>query len=981
MPSMSTPDPLPSKHYNRPGLRSLMYRVDTHASFLQRMFSQLARRMSSQLSKDPLSNILKTRSEDDTGIALLDAWAIVADVFTFYQERIVNEGFLRTSTERRSVLELARAIGYELHPGVAASAFVAFKVEEPETFKKTRVVTVPKGTKIQSIPQQGQMPQTFETSSEFTASYEWNALRPRLTKSCIPGVGMEKLISSSNTFTSNQPHAPKIGVHDWAVFGQVLTAQGMPVSNRRVRVFDRDRKYDDLLGDTQTDAAGNFAVIYHERDFSETNENLPELYVMVEDTDGKILYSSRNQVRYRPGRSEFFGIILTGQPVENKVKSDLYRGPLYLAGTSVKLKPADLLLLIYTQPAGQIGIPARIQNVMVDREHGHTRVELITEFPIPENINPEQFNVLAFRTHLGFFGCHAPNYKSLPDGAVFKNNPYPYDWDANGWEVWKDPNTNNYHADADIYMERDVSGIINGDWLVIQTTSGHMRVYRTTSIFEASRHGFGLSTKVSGLKLAGQGGVGLENNYVDKPIDFKIRDSIVYLQGEMLQLAEMPIEEPLGKGVTSLMLDQNQEVSTLQAEQLVVLSGERQDIPGEISQEVLTLDGPAIYTGSFPILNFHKPLQYSYILNTVRINANVIRATHGETMREVLGSGDGSKINQRFTLKRLPLTYVSAPTADGAQSTLEVRANNVLWDEVPSLHGLTSGKKAYEIKIEDDGTTSVMFGDGKSGARLPSGQENVHATYRTGIGPNGEVDANTLSLLQTRPQGIRSVTNPLPASGAAAPDGIEQARVKAPLRVLAMDRLVSLKDYEYFAGTFAGIGKVQAVALRNGKTRLAHLTIAGIDGDDIAINSNLYRSLLKAIHSHRDPLQPVWIDSYQRRFFDLIAKVSIDSQYQVEFVLEAIRLELVRTFSFEQRTFGQPVTAAEVITLIQRMPGVIAVDLDHLDFTELPKNPPSPPQPILQVRMGIWDANAKQSRPAELLTINPNGISLQRMAL
>jgi len=50
----------------------------------------------------------------------LDGWATVADVLTFYQERIANESYLRTAIERRSLLELARKIGYELRPGIAA---------------------------------------------------------------------------------------------------------------------------------------------------------------------------------------------------------------------------------------------------------------------------------------------------------------------------------------------------------------------------------------------------------------------------------------------------------------------------------------------------------------------------------------------------------------------------------------------------------------------------------------------------------------------------------------------------------------------------------------------------------------------------------------------------------------------------------------------------------------------------------------------
>ena len=61
---------------------------------------------------------------------LTDAWAAALDVLTFYQERIANESYLRTATERLSVLHLARLIGYELRPGVAASTSLAFTLDE-----------------------------------------------------------------------------------------------------------------------------------------------------------------------------------------------------------------------------------------------------------------------------------------------------------------------------------------------------------------------------------------------------------------------------------------------------------------------------------------------------------------------------------------------------------------------------------------------------------------------------------------------------------------------------------------------------------------------------------------------------------------------------------------------------------------------------------------------------------------------------------
>ena len=104
----------PLETTNRPGLKALAYRAGTHASFLATMEARLS-------ASDSALAGLSTRTATDPAIALLDAWAAVADVLTFYQERIANEGYLRTATERRSVLELARLVGYAVRPGVAAT--------------------------------------------------------------------------------------------------------------------------------------------------------------------------------------------------------------------------------------------------------------------------------------------------------------------------------------------------------------------------------------------------------------------------------------------------------------------------------------------------------------------------------------------------------------------------------------------------------------------------------------------------------------------------------------------------------------------------------------------------------------------------------------------------------------------------------------------------------------------------------------------
>jgi hypothetical protein len=167
---------------NPPGLPRLSYRIGTHGAFMRRMLARLplegVEDAPNQI-RHPLT-ALTTRSPDDPAIALLDAWATIDDVLTFYQERIANEGFLRTATERRSILEQARLIGYELSPGVAASAYLAFGVDEAAGAPASAVIA--RGTKVQSVPAQSELPQTFETSDDITARVEWNALRPRLMR-------------------------------------------------------------------------------------------------------------------------------------------------------------------------------------------------------------------------------------------------------------------------------------------------------------------------------------------------------------------------------------------------------------------------------------------------------------------------------------------------------------------------------------------------------------------------------------------------------------------------------------------------------------------------------------------------------------------------------------------------------------------------------------------------------------------------------
>lgn len=167
--------------WNRPGLPALAYRVRTQPQSFAELIAALD--ADARTPGSPLAP-LTARQLDDPTIALADALACVMDVLSFYDERIINEGYLRTASERASLLELARQIGYELRPGVAASAHLSFLAESriPSAAAATSdpaPIDVPAGTPVQSLPTGGALPQTFETSTDLQAWIASNRIPAR----------------------------------------------------------------------------------------------------------------------------------------------------------------------------------------------------------------------------------------------------------------------------------------------------------------------------------------------------------------------------------------------------------------------------------------------------------------------------------------------------------------------------------------------------------------------------------------------------------------------------------------------------------------------------------------------------------------------------------------------------------------------------------------------------------------------------------
>ncbi len=570
----------------------------------------------------------------------------------------------------------------------------------------------------------------------------------------------------------------------------------------------------------------------------------------------------------------------------------------------------------------------------------------------------------------------APSVITYPESGG--QRIYAFVQSANGWQIWKDQQAGDDSSDpalydypnADVYLERVIQGLVRDfgtdprAWAAFETP-GENAAFLIDSLVEKSLGAFAMSGKASGLRLKNPDG-----SAITRSPSFLVRNTTAYVQSEELSLVEVPMDEALESDPTKLSLDSL--VLGLTVGQPVILTGERTDAPGVTASEVLFIS-EINHIGGFTRLTFKTGRQYDYTRSTLTINANVALATHGETTTELLGNGDASQPNQKFTLKKPPLTYTAAPTPSGSASTLQLRVNNLLWSEAPSLYELGPKDQDYIIRIDNDAKATVIFGDGQKGARLPTGVNNVVAVYRSGIGLAGEVDAGSLTILQSKPFGLHGVTNPLPASGAADPEKLADARSHAPLTVRTLDRIVSTDDYQDFASSFAGIGKAQAVDLWKDGLHLVYVTIAGADGNPVT-DPGFINNFKSALDGVRDPAQVVQVGTFDQLLFDLSAGVAVDSRYISADVFTAVQSALAGAFSFASRSFGQGVTAAEVMTVIQQVPGVVFVDLNTLYLS----SEGAALHQILTADSPYVDGTGTIQN-AQLLLLNTLGVTLQEV--
>lgn len=373
---------------------------------------------------------------------------------------------------------------------------------------------------------------------------------------------------------------------------------------------------------------------------------------------------------------------------------------------------------------------------------------------------------------------------------------------------------------------------------------------------------------------------------------------------------------------------------------------------------------------------------------TVAVYGNLVDASQGKAERDaVLGNGDQRQSWQTFPLPAAPLTYFLAAGAMPAHApALEVWVDARLWTRVDAFHGHGPKDTIYIVREDSEGRSFIQFGDGVTGARLPSGLNNVRAAYRSGVGAHGPIKPGAAPTASDRPPGFDKLSLAGIVSGGAAPEDGAKAREAAPGKVQSLGRLVSIADYE--SETLALPGVVAAGAawdLHAGVPAviLRVLLAAGREAEFSAV-----RGALAHAQRCRGPDRfPLVVEQARMRYAFADVAYARDPRYRQDEVEAAMRAALGLAgvgadersglFGLHARRLGQPEYASSIEGRLHNVAGVVWCKVSALGlFAPGLADPASQPLPAAP-RPG---AAVLACAPHQLLQLAAQHLSLSGVA-
>ena len=394
------------------------------------------------------------------------------------------------------------------------------------------------------------------------------------------------------------------------------------------------------------------------------------------------------------------------------------------------------------------------------------------------------------------------------------------------------------------------------------------------------------------------------------------------------------------------------------------------------------------------LLSFDRPpapfarADFDEAAPSVTVFGNLVDASQGKAEPDaVLGNGDKRQVWQTFALPSAPLTYfLSAGAIPPQTPELQIWVEARLWTRVDAFYGHGPEEQVYIVREDSEGRSFVQFGDGITGARLPSGLRNVVAVYKSGVGAHGPIKPGATPTSSERPPGFDKVSLAGIVSGGADAEDAAKAREAAPGKVQSLGRLVSIRDYETETLGVPGVVTASAAWDLHAGVPAVILRVLLEAGREAEFNA--VRATLAHAQRCRGPDRfPLVVEQARLRYAFADLSYARDPSYRQEDVEAALRKALglfgvgvderSGLFGLRARRLGEPEYASRIEGRLQNVAGVLWCKLTALGLfapglvDAATQSLPAAPRP---------NAAALACSPHELLQLAAQHLTLSAVA-
>lgn len=311
---------------------------------------------------------------------------------------------------------------------------------------------------------------------------------------------------------------------------------------------------------------------------------------------------------------------------------------------------------------------------------------------------------------------------------------------------------------------------------------------------------------------------------------------------------------------------------------------------------------------------------------------------------EVLGVSNGYP-EQTFTLSE---TSVVEGTV-----TVYVENGDVYeeWNRVLHITDAGPTDAVYTVTVGADNVQTIVFGDGVSGA-IPANYAIIKADYVVGGGTVGNIPANILDTLVYAPDlsvvdtttlnSSISISNPDVATGGSDPESNGSIRENASYALTAINRAVTLGDYETLAKSADNVGKAQAVS-SNRSSVTVYVAPERTEGtaedypgmsDDLVTPKTEWYNIQSDVETYLSDKTPIGVSVTVAPPTYVPVSVSLQyikaPEYTATQVSTSLKLALLSAFSYNTLSIGGVVRPEDIEYQLRQVPGVNAVKVIYL---------------------------------------------------